>query len=225
MKNNTQHIGAISNGESVKDSFSSPIQKSPKGDNYHRVTIAFLCILLVGLLLWNIFYTCTKYPRDLELKPDYMGIIFTALSVLVMFLLGWQIFSVFSIKKDVDKTTEKFKQDIEASEILLKQRISDEVALAKAEAFTVISLSTFDSNQLDVSIPAFYKSIDCCFDCSVRDDKFLKTLAFAKKVMNLLKTKEISFSEEQLEVFKKTAKKSGDFDIIAYTQDLFKYKK
>ena len=116
-KENNQNIGNIDNSEvngaNVKQGIvttKSPIinQKYGVWRSWDK-SMKIILYINAGLLLLNIVLICIKFPSSNKLNFDYMGIIVALLSLIVMVLISWNIFSALEVKKDVTMLRDDFE--------------------------------------------------------------------------------------------------------------------
>ena len=89
------------------------IRKSLKGLlNYINLN-TFLYLFFICIGLFNLYYLTNIYPRRGEnLSFDYMGIIVGILSLLVGFLVAWQIYQTIEVDKKIEAINNSSKDAI-----------------------------------------------------------------------------------------------------------------
>ena len=99
----------------------------------------FAIILSAVAILFGIVAIITTRPYCWEL--DHVGVIITTLSLLVTLLIGWNIWSVLDIKKELDVKIEKCHEDSQR-DLSLHSEFNDKEfnniikALQRAELYT-----------------------------------------------------------------------------------------
>lgn len=159
---------------------------------------------LYGLILLSIvlaFVLCVAFPRIGELEFDYLGVLATVFSVMITFLVGWQISSFFSYKKDVENKVAEYKQDLDAKMSIFKKINSDikkdidtkirqvssdftkENHSTKAEFYIMLSEQCRSVEQLEYAVMMLFNGISECSQMDIHDSVYRDKIRVIKNMI------------------------------------------
>lgn len=201
-----QQVGNIINSRATK--VNTNINKtSDKTKLSIDVTIVkIFSIINVIACISNLIILAFLFPRSQELEFDYAGIIVSILSILVTILVGWQIYTVLKIEKDVEK---EFVQ--------LYRQLSDEIK-NKTECIKnstlLVSLSQlgktlYNNNNKQEAISTFFNAL-YFWNEDMTSDLEVESYNFSIQKLEEISMEHFSIlveSEEEKEVYVKVAAK------------------
>lgn len=155
-KTNIQAIGNINNSIVEKNNNEHSIDNNPK---VYKTGYAWMCVVALILSVFSIVLSIISLAIDQpvinKLDFDYYGAIIGVLSVLVCFVVGWNILSALNIKSEVDKLRSEFDT--------IKRTSDEKIKNATAEIITV----KLDSKKESIATLARMENIIadfCLFD-------------------------------------------------------------
>lgn len=200
---------------------------------FDRITRIFMFVFVVGILIWNIFYTCIEYPRNSDVGFDYLGVIVSAVSVIIALLIGWQIFSFIAYKKEVETRVNdiaKKSDDLVAVKNnidSLRERMGlvvsdmDDISnLNTAEAYLLSSLSLLAANENDSAIKAFFRGVLVFKGIQNKEKGLYKDKMETARGLTKILPKDVKLDDIWLQRFKTIAIDSGEASIIDYINGL-----
>ena len=190
------------------------------------LVLVIILVLVVGVV----------FPRVGELRFDYLGVLVTIFSAMITLLIGWQISSFMSHKKDVEDKVKDMSDRIDDIDdindkiadclTLLIERgdnmiagIADKDTLTQAELYVNLSMSYCSSGKDDIAIMTLFLGIQHCFGRKKRDENFDNILNTIKYVMNSIPTT-TKLQEGQIDWIKGIADNSNNPDIQDYVKKL-----
>ena len=101
----------------------------------------FLSIIAIIICIINFFvFNIRVAPYEF----DVYGVLVGILGILVTFLLGWQIFSVFQMKKEIDKLKADISQEVDTEIEKLRKDIKEHTNEMDDELRNLISVLGFE---------------------------------------------------------------------------------
>ena len=101
----------------------------------------FLSIIAIIICIINFFvFNIRVAPYEF----DVYGVLVGILGILVTFLLGWQIFSVFQMKKEIDKLKADISQEVDTEIENLREYIKEHTNQMDDELRNLISVLGFE---------------------------------------------------------------------------------
>lgn len=136
------------------------IRKSLKGLlNYINLN-TFLYLFFICIGLFNLYYLTNIYPRRGEnLSFDYMGIIVGILSLLVGFLVAWQIYKTIEVDKKIEAINNSSKDAI-AEDMFYKwySRLLEDCHIGLILVATQACISSLNMNFTEDKAKLFYEA-------------------------------------------------------------------
>ena len=128
----------------------------------------FLSIIAIIICIINFFvFNIRVAPYEL----DVYGVLVGILGILVTFLLGWQIFSVFQMKKEIDKLKADISQEVDTEIEKLREDVKEH------------------TNQMDDELRNLVSGLGFEFYGTILTDHYLKnsgSFSFFSKFKNLI---------------------------------------
>lgn len=187
------------------------------------LVLVIILVLVVGVV----------FPRVGELRFDYLGVLVTIFSAMITLLIGWQIFSFISRKKEfddkvlnidnrVDELDERFTKlnaDIDVENRRLISAISDTNYLNKTEFYLMFTSQYIHLNQYDNAVKMLFRGLSICLCVKTRDEHYKSKIDSIKMLMNVL-SENIPLSSDTIAWVKVIAENSNDPDIVDYVKKL-----
>lgn len=220
----------------------NPPTKELLAPKWLRTIVAYLRCLTWVVVPFCLVVTCHYvfyfFPRNIEvsqdflnhcqsLSVDYWGIIVGFLTLVITFLVGWQIYNTINAKQEFERHKEELdqrKREISA-QILLLEKVLDKKTLVDSKrqqavdmALSNIYLSIITKlNVAESEYQYMFYSLCAIQDASILGD--IKSCNLLVKVFNetVANPSKIVLSKERIEILKSNAYKiSRQNEIIGY---------
>ena len=121
------------------------------------LSITAIIICIINFFVFNI--------RVAPYEFDVYGVLVGILGILVTFLLGWQIFSVFQMKKEIDKLKktytklEKLREDIKEHTNQMDDELRNSMSVLGFEFYSTILGDHYLKNKKNLSFFSEFKNL------------------------------------------------------------------
>ena len=139
----------------------------------------FLSIIAIIICIINFFvFNIRVAPYEF----DVYGVLVGILGILVTFLLGWQIFSVFQMKKEIDKLKADISQEVDTEIEKLRKEVDTEIEKLRKDIKE-------HTNEMDDELRNLISVLGFEFYGTILTDHYLKnsgSFSFFSKFKNLI---------------------------------------
>ena len=121
-----------------------------KNDTFKNVISPLLSGIAIILSVVSVIAIFIKAPRTPGLPFDYLGILVTILSTLVMLLLGWQIYNALELEKQFEEYKDEVNENLKNEKEKLLSKINSDIEknANKATGVSLLSLGLIQFNDI-----------------------------------------------------------------------------